>query len=80
MLILSRHPRQKITIGDNITVEIMKIDGNTVQVGIEAPKSVPILRDNAIVRVPKEKSTEVDATAKVDVTEEIDATVESVTL
>ncbi len=44
MLILARKTGESIKIGENITLEIMSIAGNTVKIGIEAPKEIGILR------------------------------------
>jgi carbon storage regulator len=45
MLVLSRKSGQRIVIGDEIVITILKVRGNYVRVGIEAPPSVPIRRD-----------------------------------
>ena len=44
MLILARKTGESIKIGDNITLEVISVAGNTVKIGIEAPKEVSILR------------------------------------
>ena len=44
MLILARKIGESIKIGDNISIEIISVAGNTVKIGIEAPKEVGILR------------------------------------
>jgi carbon storage regulator CsrA len=44
MLVLSRKADQQIQIGDSITITILVIKGNTVRVGIEAPREVRVLR------------------------------------
>ncbi|MGI9519409.1 MAG: carbon storage regulator [Pirellulaceae bacterium] len=44
MLVLSRKQNQKIHVGDDITITILKIRGNSVRIGIEAPKSVHVMR------------------------------------
>ena len=44
MLVLSRKTQQSIRIGESITVTIVRIKGNTVRVGIEAPESIKIMR------------------------------------
>ena len=44
MLVLARKADQKIQIGDNITITILAIKGNTVRVGIDAPREVRVLR------------------------------------
>lgn len=43
MLVLSRREGQKLIMGD-IVLTITKLKGNTVQIGIEAPPEVKILR------------------------------------
>lgn len=45
MLVLSRKEAQRIRVGDSIVVSIVKIAGDKVRVGIEAPSDVLVLRD-----------------------------------
>lgn len=44
MLVLSRKVGEKITIGDGIVVSVMKVSGNRVQIGVEAPSHIRITR------------------------------------
>ena len=44
MLILSRKIDQSIIIGENIEISITKIEGDSVKIGISAPRSIAILR------------------------------------
>lgn len=44
MLVLTRKLQEAIKIGDNITLTVIKVKGNTVRLGIEAPRNVRILR------------------------------------
>src|SRR5438477_11304625 len=44
MLVLTRKLQQQIKIGDQITVTILKVKGNTVRVGITAPREVRVVR------------------------------------
>jgi len=44
MLVLSRKLDQRIQIGDNITITVLRVRGGTVQIGIEAPRSTSVLR------------------------------------
>jgi carbon storage regulator len=44
MLVLSRKAGEKVVIDGNITVEIVRIQGNRITIGIEAPADVKILR------------------------------------
>lgn len=45
MLVLSRKLGERIVINGNIVVTIVKVDRNQVRVGIEAPKDVPVYRE-----------------------------------
>ena len=44
MLVLSRKAGEKLVIDGNITVEVVKIQGNRISLGIVAPSNVKILR------------------------------------
>ena len=44
MLVLTRKLQQQIKIGDQITVTILKVKGNTVRVGISAPRELRVIR------------------------------------
>ncbi len=45
MLVLSRKLGEKIIIGENIVLTIVKIDRNQIRIGIEAPSDVAIFRE-----------------------------------
>ncbi len=45
MLVLSRKESQRIRVGDSVVVTIVKIGGDKVRIGIEAPDDVLVLRD-----------------------------------
>ena len=45
MLVLSRKLGEKIVIGDNIVVTVVKIDRNQIRLGILAPAEVPVYRE-----------------------------------
>lgn len=44
MLVLTRKHQEKIRIGDNIVITVLKTKGKTVRLGIEAPSEVPVIR------------------------------------
>lgn len=48
MLVLTRKKGEKLMIGDNITVTVLNVKegGRLVVLGIEAPKEIPIEREN----------------------------------
>ena len=44
MLVLSRKCEQSLLVGEDITITVLAIDGERVKLGIEAPRSVTVLR------------------------------------
>jgi len=52
MLVLSRKESQRIRLGDSIVITIVKISGDKVRIGIDAPSSVLVLRDELETREP----------------------------
>jgi len=58
MLVLSRKLGEKIVIGDNIVVTVVKIDRNQIRIGIEAPTDILVYREEiAPQRVEPERRT-----------------------
>jgi len=45
MLVLSRKQTERIRLGDSITVTVVRVSGDKVRLGIEAPPDVLVLRD-----------------------------------
>lgn len=44
MLVLTRKANQSIRVGQDITITIVKIQGNSIRIGIEAPREVRVVR------------------------------------
>lgn len=64
MLVLSRKLGEKIVIGDNIVVTVVKIDRNQIRIGIEAPHDVAVYREEiAPERTPQPVSESAPAGA-----------------
>ena len=61
MLLITRRAGEKIMVGDDIVVHIKEIVGNTVRVGIEAPRSTPIYREEIWHAVREENRAAADA-------------------
>jgi len=61
MLIITRRPGEKIMVGEDIVVHVMEIVGNSVRVGIEAPRSVPVYREEIWNAVREENRAAADA-------------------
>jgi carbon storage regulator CsrA len=53
MLVLTRKHQEKIQIGENVTITILKVKGRTVRLGIEAPRQVKVVRGE-LPRMPGE--------------------------
>ncbi len=45
MLVLSRRERERIRLGDSIVLTVVRVAGDKVRIGIEAPPDVVVLRD-----------------------------------
>ncbi len=54
MLILSRKIDEKIRIGNDVTLTIIEVHGDMVKVGVEAPKSVKVFRQEVFEAIQKE--------------------------
>jgi carbon storage regulator len=51
MLILSRKVGERIRIGDHISVTVLAVNGSQIRLGIDAPKSVPVHREEVFQRI-----------------------------
>ncbi len=60
MLVLTRKMEEKIQIGPDVTVTVLRVKGRSVQIGIEAPGSVCILRGELVAAA--ELRTDIDET------------------
>ncbi len=48
MLVLSRKLGEKICIGDNICITVVDIDRGKIRLGIDAPRDIPIFREELL--------------------------------
>lgn len=55
MLILSRRVGEGIMIGDNVAITVLSVKGNQVRLGVSAPKSVVVDREEIRQRKQQEK-------------------------
>ena len=54
MLILSRKTNQKIRVGDSIEITVIEVRGDQVKIGVEAPRSVKIFREEIYDEIQQE--------------------------
>ncbi len=53
MLILTRRRGETLNIGDEVQVTVLGIKGNQVRIGIDAPKNVPVHRQEVYERIKR---------------------------
>ena len=56
MLIITRRPGEKIMLGDDVVVEVIEVSGSSVRIGIAAPKSIPVYREEIWTAVKEENA------------------------
>ena len=54
MLILTRKAGESIRIGDDIVIKVVEVDSRHVKIGIDAPRSVAVNRQEIYERIQKE--------------------------
>ncbi|WNZ54951.1 carbon storage regulator CsrA [Microbulbifer sp. MKSA007] len=59
MLILKRRTGELLRIGANVSVKVLEVKGNQVKIGISAPKSLPIHREEIYVRIKRQQKAKV---------------------
>ncbi len=55
MLVLTRKVGEALRIGDDVQVTVLGIKGNQVRIGIDAPKNVPVHRQEVYERIKREE-------------------------
>lgn len=58
MLVLERRLRERIRIGDDIIIEIDLLQPGKVRLAIDAPKNVPVYREEVYQRIKAEKAAD----------------------
>ncbi len=63
MLVLTRRPGESVVIGNNIVVTVLEVRGEQIRLGIDAPRSVTVHREEIYRQVMSENVAAVASTA-----------------
>jgi len=55
MLVLTRKSNQSIMIGDDIEISVLSIMGEKVRIGIQAPRDIPVFRNEVYLEIQAER-------------------------
>jgi len=58
MLILTRKVGESLVIGDDVSIIVLGVKGNQVRIGVDAPKSVSVHREEIYNKIQDEKATD----------------------
>ena len=61
MLILTRRIGETLMVGDDVTVTVLGIKGTQVRIGVNAPRVVPVHREEIYQRIQREKLAQMQA-------------------
>jgi len=54
MLILTRRVNETLMIGDDVTVTVLSINGNQVRIGVNAPRHIPVHREEIYEKIKQQ--------------------------
>lgn len=55
MLILTRRIGETLMVGDDVAITVLGVKGNQVRLGVNAPKEIPVHREEIYLRIQAEK-------------------------
>ena len=59
MLVLTRRPGESIIIGNDITVTVLEVRNEQVRIGVDAPRSVQVHREEIYAQIARENAAAV---------------------
>ena len=72
MLVLTRKSNQSIMIGDDIEVTVLSITGEKVRIGIQAPRDIPVFREEVYLEIQQERGEQPVGSASAEVNDALD--------
>lgn len=64
MLRVTRRAGERVIVGGNVVIEVLEVRGATVRLGIEAPRSVSIYREELWLEIKQENEAAANAPAE----------------
>jgi carbon storage regulator len=61
MLRITRRAGERIMLGNDVVVEVVEVRGGTVRLGIDAPRSLPVYREELWLEVQRENQAALQA-------------------
>jgi carbon storage regulator len=58
MLVLTRNLGEKFVVGNSVLATVLDIKGNQIRIGIEAPRGVPVQREEIYRRILRERTSD----------------------
>jgi carbon storage regulator len=69
MLRISRRAGERIMLGDDTIIEVLEVRGQTVRIGIDAPRAIPVYREEIWIEVKRENQAAAEAAASTELPE-----------
>lgn len=64
MLVLTRRPGESIRIGTDVTVTVLEVRGDQVRIGIDAPRSVTVHREEVFLEIERTNAEAIASAAR----------------
>jgi carbon storage regulator len=64
MLIITRREGEKLMIGDDVVITVVEVNGGTIRLGIDAPRALPVYREELWAAVRDENRAAAAAPVK----------------
>lgn len=69
MLNITRRRGERVVLGDDVFISVLEVSGQTVRLGIDAPRSVRVYREEIWLEVKRENQAAAEAAASTELPE-----------